>query len=111
MEWVIHTQGLMKSYGEVEALKSLDLRVPRNSICGFLGPNGAGKSTAMKLLLGLIRPTRGTARVFDLDIQRDSVAIRDRIGYLPQEPRFYEHMTARQILRYTACFSFKGPAA
>jgi ABC-2 type transport system ATP-binding protein len=111
MEWVIHTQRLCKSYGEIEALKSLDLRVPRNSILGFLGPNGAGKTTTIKLLLGLIRPTAGSATVFGLDIGRDSVAIRDRIGYLPQEPRYYEHMTARQILRFTARFSFKGPAA
>jgi ABC-2 type transport system ATP-binding protein len=111
MDWLIHTQHLTKSYGEVEALKSLDLRVPRHSIFGFLGPNGAGKTTTIKLLLGLIRPSAGTASVFGLDIRRDSVAIRDRIGYLPQEPRFYEHMTARQILRFTARFSFKGPAA
>jgi len=114
---VISTQGLAKTYNrgkaatEVVALKSLDLRVPRNSIFGFLGPNGAGKTTAIKLLLGLIRPTRGTATVFGLDIQRDSVAIRDRIGYLPQDPRFYDHMTARQILGYAARFSFKGPTA
>ncbi len=111
MEWVIHTQHLTKSYGEVKALKSLDLRVPRNSIFGFLGPNGAGKTTAIKLLLGLIRPSAGTASVFGRDIRRDSVAIRDRVGYLPQEPRYYEHMTARQILRFTARFSFKGPSA
>jgi ABC-2 type transport system ATP-binding protein len=111
MEWVIDTQGLGKSYKDVEALKFLDLRVARNSICGFLGPNGAGKTTAIKLLLGLIRPTSGSARVFGRDIQRESVAIRDRIGYLPQDPHYYEHMTARQILAFSASFSFKGPAA
>lgn len=111
MEQVILTDGLTKSYGSVEALKSLDLRVLRNSIFGFLGPNGAGKTTAIKLLLGLIRPTSGTGSIFGLDIARDSVAIRDRIGYLPQEPRYYEHMTARQTLRYAAHFSFKGPKA
>jgi ABC-2 type transport system ATP-binding protein len=111
MEQVIHTDRLTKSYGAVEALKSLDLQVHRNSILGFLGPNGAGKTTAIKLLLGLIRPTSGTGSVFGLDIERDSVAIRDRIGYLPQEPRYYEHMTARQTLRYATAFSFKGPRA
>jgi ABC-2 type transport system ATP-binding protein len=111
MDWVIRTQGLTKLYGEVEALKSLDLRVPKHSIYGFLGPNGAGKTTTIKLLLGLIRSTGGTATVFDLDMERDSVAIRDRIGYLPQEPRFYGHMTAREILRFAARFSFKGPRA
>jgi ABC-2 type transport system ATP-binding protein len=114
---VINTQGLSKTYNpgkgptRVAALKSLDLKVPSNSIFGFLGPNGAGKTTTIKLLLGLIRPTGGSASVFGLDIGRDSVAIRDRVGYLPQEPRYYEHMTARQILCFTARFSFKGPAA
>jgi ABC-2 type transport system ATP-binding protein len=83
--------------------------VPKNSIFGFLGPNGAGKTTAIKLLLGLIRPTAGSARVFGLDILQDSVAIRSRIGYLPQDPRFYEYMTAREVLDYTAHFFFKGP--
>jgi ABC-2 type transport system ATP-binding protein len=111
MEWVIDTRGLCKSYKEVEALKSLNLRVARNSICGFLGPNGAGKTTAIKLLLGLIRPTGGSARVFGRDIRRESVSVRDRIGYLPQDPHYYEHMTARQILRFSARFSFRGPAA
>ena len=109
MEWVIDTQGLSKTYKRVEALKALNLRVPKNSIFGFLGPNGAGKTTAIKLLLGLIRPTAGSARVFGLDILKDSVAIRSRIGYLPQDPRFYEYMTAREVLDYTAHFFFKGP--
>lgn len=115
--YVIRTQGLSKTYNrgkaskEVIALESLDLGVPRNSIFGFLGPNGAGKTTTIKLLLGLIRPTGGSASIFGLDIRRNSVAIRDRIGYLPQDPRFYEHMTAREILSFTAGFSFKGPAA
>ena len=83
--------------------------MPRHSIFGFLGPNGAGKTTTIKLLLGLIRPTAGSATVFGMDIVRESVAIRARIGYLPQEPRFYEHMTARQTLRFTARFFFSGP--
>jgi len=64
MEWVIDTQGLGKTFKQVEALKNLNLRVQKNSIFGFLGPNGAGKTTAIKLLLGLIRPTAGSASVF-----------------------------------------------
>jgi ABC-2 type transport system ATP-binding protein len=111
MEFVIDTHGLSKSYKKVEALKSLDLRVPKNSIFGFLGPNGAGKTTTIKLLLGLIHPTGGSANIFGMDARQDSVAIRARIGYLPQDPRFYEYMSARQILNYTARFFFKGPAA
>jgi ABC-2 type transport system ATP-binding protein len=106
---VIETNGLTKTYKRVQVLKSLDLKVKEHSIFGFLGPNGAGKTTTIKLLLGLARPTGGTANIFGLDIQRDSVNIRKRVGYLAQDPRYYEHMTAREILRFTARFFFTGP--
>lgn len=106
---VIETHGLTKTYKEVQALKNLDLNVHHNSIFGFLGPNGAGKTTTIKLLLGLIRPTAGDANIFGMDSQRESVDIRARTGYLPQEPHFYEYMSARQTLRFTAKFFFKGP--
>ncbi len=109
MDWVIDTLALSKSYRRVDALKALSLQVPKNSIFGFLGPNGVGEMTTIKLLLGLIRPTSGSASIFGLDFVRDSVDVRARVGYLPQEPRFYEYMTARQILNYTAHFFFKGP--
>jgi ABC-2 type transport system ATP-binding protein len=107
--FVIETRGLSKTYQDIQALKALDLKVQHNSIFGFLGPNGAGKTTTIKLLLGLIRPSTGSAQVFGMDSVRDSVDIRARIGYLPQEPHFYEYMTARQTLRFTAHFFFKGP--
>ena len=108
-DFVIHTRALFKSYQEVHALKSLDLHVPDKSIFAFLGPNGAGKTTTIKLLLGLIKPTRGGGTIFGRDIVRDSVDIRANVGYLPQDGRFYEHMTARQTLDYTARFFFSGP--
>ena len=108
---LIETKGLSKSYNGVQALKSLDLTVPRNSIFGFLGPNGAGKTTTMKLLLGLTRPTSGGGTLFGQDIVRDSVEIRKRVGYLAQYPRYYEHMTARGTLRFTARFFYTGPKA
>jgi ABC-2 type transport system ATP-binding protein len=108
-EAVIRTDDLSKSFKNVEALKNLNLTVQKNSIFGFLGPNGAGKTTAIKLLLGLIFPTSGSASVFGMDILRESTEIRSRVGYLPQDPRFYEHMTARETLDYTARFFFKGP--
>ncbi|HEX6302629.1 MAG TPA: ABC transporter ATP-binding protein [Anaerolineales bacterium] len=108
-ELVINTEGLSKSFGEVQALKSLDLRVPQKSIFAFLGPNGAGKTTTIKLLLGLLKPTSGGGKILGMDIVRDSVDIRANIGYLPQDARFYEHMTARQILEYTARFFYVGP--
>jgi ABC-2 type transport system ATP-binding protein len=106
---VISTEGLSKSFGEVHALKSLDLRVPHKSIFAFLGPNGAGKTTTIKLLLGLLKPTSGGGVILGMDIIRDSVDIRANIGYLPQDARFYEHMTARQMLDYTARFFYVGP--
>ena len=106
---VIQTLALSKSYKEVDALKNLDLHVPEKSIFGFLGPNGAGKTTTIKLLLGLIKPTGGEGTIFGRDIVRDSVDIRANVGYLPQDARFYEHMTARQTLDYTARFFYRGP--
>ena len=101
---VISTHGLSKTYRGASALQDLSLTVPRHSIFGFLGPNGAGKSTTIKLLLGLTRPTAGSATIFGLDSVRDSVAIRERVGYLAQDPRYYDHMTARQTLRLAARF-------
>jgi len=106
---IIHTQGLTKAYQGAKALDSLNLKVSRNSIFGFLGPNGAGKSTTIKMLLGLTRPTAGKALVFGQDITKDSLAVRRRVGYLAQDPRYYEHMTARETLRYTARFFYHGP--
>jgi ABC-2 type transport system ATP-binding protein len=106
---LIETHALNKAYGNIQALKSLDLKVPQYSIFGFLGPNGAGKTTTIKLLLGLARPTGGSGSVFGYDIQRQSVEIRRRVGYLAQDPRYYESMTARETLRFTLGFFFKGP--
>jgi ABC-2 type transport system ATP-binding protein len=108
---VIETRGLSKAYKNVTALQGLDLTVKQNSIFGFLGPNGAGKTTTIKLLLGLARPTGGSATIFGLDSVRESVAIRRRVGYLAQDPHYYEHMTARETLRFTARFFFSGPKA
>jgi pimeloyl-ACP methyl ester carboxylesterase len=85
--------------------------VPRHSIFGFLGSNGAGKTTLMKVLLDLSRLTAGSGTIFGHDILTESVAIRERIGYLPQQPRFIEHMTARENLLFAANFFFSDPQA
>jgi ABC-2 type transport system ATP-binding protein len=106
---VIQTRGLTKTFGEVTALRDLNLTVPEHSIFGFLGPNGAGKTTTIKLLLGLLKPTSGSGQIFDRDIVNESLEIRTRIGYLPQEPRYYEHMTAREVLQFTLRFFYQGP--
>jgi ABC-2 type transport system ATP-binding protein len=108
---VIETRGLSKTYKGIQALKPLDLQVQQNSICGFLGPNGAGKTTTIKLLLGLAQPTGGSGRVFGKDIEKESDEIRQRVGYLAQDPHFYEYMTARETLRFVARFFYEGPRA
>jgi ABC-2 type transport system ATP-binding protein len=109
--YVIETHQLSKTFKNIQALQSLDLKVQPNSICGFLGPNGAGKTTTIKLLLGLSRPTSGDGKVFGLDIMKQNDQIRCRVGYLSQDPRYYEYMTARQTLRFTASFFYAGPRA
>ena len=106
---VIETRDLSKTYQQVNALTSLNLQVGKNSIFGFLGPDGAGKTTTIKLLLGLARPSAGSGTIFGQDIVRNSIEIRRRVGYLAQEPHYYEYMTAREILQFTACFFYAGP--
>ena len=95
----ISTAGLTKHYPGVQALDDLTLEVPEGTIYGFLGPNGAGKTTALKLLAGLIRPTRGTASVGGIPISAGP-HYRTTVGYLSQDPRFYGWMSGRETLRY-----------
>jgi ABC-2 type transport system ATP-binding protein len=106
--YVIETNVLSKTYKNVQALRSLDLKVHQNSIFGFLGPNGAGKTTTIKLLLGLTRPTTGGGTMCGSDIVRDSLEVRRKIGYLAQNPRFYDYMTAREMLRFRARFFYRA---
>jgi ABC-2 type transport system ATP-binding protein len=110
-DFVIEIRDLSKSFGDVQALRRVNLNVPHHSIFGFLGPNGAGKTTLMKTLLGLSRPTSGGGTIFGFDIVTESVSIRERIGYLPQHPRFIDYMTARENLQFAAKFFFSGPQA
>ena len=102
----IETTDLCKRYGHVEALHGLTMQVPRGSIFGFLGRNGAGKTTTIKTLLGAVRPTSGTARVFDLpaDAPDASVEIRRRTGFVGEEKELYDFMTVGEIIRFTAAF-------
>jgi ABC-2 type transport system ATP-binding protein len=103
-EAIIQTQNLVKKYGDLEVLKSVDLSVPEHSIFGFLGPNGAGKSTTMKILLGLCKPTAGSVRLMGQDVSGASLQARTQIGYLPQHPTFPEYMTAREVLDFAGRF-------
>jgi ABC-2 type transport system ATP-binding protein len=105
---IISTENLTKAYGKRQVVSNLNLAVPRGSICGFLGANGAGKSTTIKLLLGLLQPTSGVGTVFGKNIATDSVAIRERVGFLAQSPSFYGYLTARETLQFVASFFFTG---
>jgi len=109
----IETWGLSKTYGhgprlvggdrvEVRALEDLSIEVREGEIFGFLGPNGAGKTTAIRLLLGFLHPTAGGATVLGLDVVRDSVAIRRRVGYLPGGIALYDDLSGEQLLDYLA---------
>jgi ABC-2 type transport system ATP-binding protein len=99
---VIATAGLSKDYGSGRGLFGLDLEVQAGEVFGFLGPNGAGKSTTMRLLLDLIKPTSGSARVLGLDSSRDSLEIRRRVGFLPGDLALYPKLTGRAVLDYFA---------
>jgi beta-exotoxin I transport system ATP-binding protein len=94
----IETQELSKDYGTVRALDGLTLEVEQGEVFGFLGPNGAGKSTTIRLLLDLIRPTRGWAKILGRDCQADAVEARRQVGYLAGDNYLYERMTGHEIV-------------
>src|SRR5262249_40325325 len=89
-----------KRYGAREAVPDLSPTVPAGSIFGLLGRNGAGKSTTIKTLLNLLQPTRGRLTVLGHDCVADSVAVRQRVGYVPEEPAYYSWMTVEEILGF-----------
>jgi ABC-2 type transport system ATP-binding protein len=101
-EPVIVAAGLSKDYGSGRGLFGLDLEVGQGEVFGFLGPNGAGKSTTMRLLLDLIKPTSGSARVLGLDTRTESLDIRRRIGFLPGDPALYPKLTGHAMLDFLA---------
>lgn len=100
MSITIRCENLGKRFGDVQALKSLNLSIPAGSIFGFLGRNGAGKTTTIRLLAGLARPTSGSAWVAGVETTRPDSTARHVFGYLPQEPAFYGWMTAAEYLDY-----------
>jgi ABC-2 type transport system ATP-binding protein len=97
---IVRTEGLTKRYGHTTALDELDLRIDQGDVLGYLGPNGAGKSTTMSLLLGLIRPSAGTASVFGLDAWRDAPEIHRRLAYVPSDSDLWPSLTAAETLDF-----------
>jgi len=104
-EPVISTRALTKRYGDVTAVDRLDLDIYEGEIFGLLGPNGAGKTTTVLMLLGLSEPTSGRATVLGLDPTHDPLDVKRTVGYLPDTVGFYDGMTGRQNLRYTAALN------
>ncbi len=96
----IEIDRLQKSYGQVQAVKGISMRVERGEIFGFLGPNGAGKTTTIRCMLDVIRPTAGSIRVLGLDAQRDTRSLHQHIGYLPGDVRLPGDMTGKQVINY-----------
>src|SRR5271156_81845 len=98
---MITCRDLTCKYGDFLAVDRLNLDVPAGSICAFLGPNGAGKSTTVKMLTGLISPTSGSATVAGLDVVRDALAIKRRIGVLPVNLGLFDDLTVEEHLNLT----------
>jgi len=99
---VIRTRALAKSYAGRPALRGIDLVVPAGVVFGYLGPNGAGKTTTIRLLVGLMRPSAGSAQVFGMDVVSERERVQRRIGYLPGDFVAYRDLTGEQYLRYLA---------
>ncbi len=99
-EYILETKNLTKFFGENCAVYELNLKVPRGVVYGLLGPNGAGKSTAISMLTGCLKPSYGSVTILGLDIIKDRTKIMEKLGYLPQKPAAYPHITPVDFLVY-----------
>jgi len=101
---VIEIKNLTKSYGKNRGIENVNLSVNKGEIFGFIGPNGAGKSTTIKVLLNLIFPNSGDARIFDLDCVTEPIKIKKDIGYVPSEVKYYDNMQVKELINYAMSF-------
>lgn len=99
---MISIQNLTKSYKKAKAVNNISLSIKNGTMFGFLGPNGAGKTTAMKIIVGLLAPTKGEVKIDDHKIE--SKKSRENIGFMPEDPYFYDHLTALEFMNYMASF-------
>lgn len=97
---MIHTYGLTKRFGSLAAVRDLNLIVEPGELFGFLGPNGAGKTTTVRMLVGLLQPTAGTAVVAGHDVLEEPLAVKRAVGYLAEVPHLYEKLTGLEFLRF-----------
>jgi ABC-2 type transport system ATP-binding protein len=107
---MITLEKLTKRYGAFTAVDSIDLSVPSGELFGFLGPNGAGKSTTLRMLAGILRPTRGRITLGGVDLARDPVRAKSILGFIPDRPFIYEKLTGSEFLRFVAgLYEQQGP--
>ena len=99
---MIETFALGKSFGDKTAVSGLSLRVEAGEVMGFLGPNGSGKTTTIRLLMGLLMPSEGRATILGKDCQREAVALKRDVGYLPEEPFLYPYLSGLELLELVA---------
>src|ERR671938_375089 len=99
---MIRLANLSKRYGSFTAVDRIDLTVPRGQLFGFLGPNGAGKTTTLRMIAGILRPTAGRVEIAGVDIVRDPIAAKTRLGFIPDRPFIYEKLTGAEFLRFVA---------
>ena len=96
----VELRGVVKRYGEILAVDNLNLSIRSAEVFGLLGPNGSGKSTTLKMLLGLVQPDSGSVNVLGIDVQKDPVAVKRLVGYVPESPRLYEFLTGIEYLDF-----------
>ncbi|HZE89061.1 MAG TPA: ABC transporter ATP-binding protein, partial [Verrucomicrobiae bacterium] len=102
MESALETRALTRTFGDLRAVDGIDLTVPAGSFYGFLGPNGAGKSTTIKCLTGLLAPTSGSMRILGLDPIADPVAVKRKVGVVPEDLALFERLTGVETLAFVA---------
>jgi ABC-2 type transport system ATP-binding protein len=108
---MIELSSLTKKYGDFTAVDSIDLKVGRGELLGLLGPNGAGKTTTLRMIAGILRPTSGRVTIGGIDVWKDPVAAKMKLGFIPDRPFIYEKLTGAEFLRFVAgLFGQDGPA-
>jgi ABC-type multidrug transport system, ATPase component len=107
---VIKLTNITKRYGRFTAVNSINLEVPKGELFGFLGPNGAGKTTTLRMIAGILRPTSGSVEIGGIDLARNPIVAKNRLGFVPDRPFIYEKLTGAEFLRFVAgLYDQQGP--
>ncbi|MBN1683160.1 ABC transporter ATP-binding protein [Candidatus Bathyarchaeota archaeon] len=110
MSEAVSLKEVSKSYGEIQAVKDLNLNIPTGIVYGLLGPNGSGKSTTMKMMLSLVKPDSGSISIYGVDPQKDPLAVKRMIGYVPETLRLYEFLTSWEYLEFLCVIHGLNPS-